>query len=253
MKDSIIQTKVSSVKVGHLTFEGLMDEGETFYIAQQQLAFIFQVIPTSAPKWLKLHLGRDCSLFSVKTNREEVEGKRVRSTEKAITLRDFERLLRKLDKSGNPIAESICDDLVGLSLTQLFSDAFKVKFEEEQRQEFLKTRQEGKQVRVSLTDAIKWHLEGNEVSDSKRHWIYINCSEAVNIGLFGRKASKMCIDFKVSDRSKLRDHLTADELRWLSEIEDLAARLIIYQSFEPVDAVKEAISRVAIPVVTRTA
>jgi hypothetical protein len=100
---------------------------------------------------------------------------------------------------------------------------------------------------------IAWYLERNETSDNKRHWIYINCSDAVNIGLFGRRASKLCVDFKVIDRSKLRDYLTTDELRWLSEIEDLASRLIMYQEYEPITAVKEAISRLAILKVDRTA
>lgn len=253
MKDSIIQTTVEPVKIGHLTIEGLMDEAENYYIAQQQVAAIFQVIPTSAPKWLKANTGKDCSLFSVKTNREATEGKRVRSTEKAIGLLDFERLLRKLDKAGNSIAESICDDLLGLSLQQLFCDAFEVKFEKEQRQEFLKVRQDGKQVRHSLTDAIKWYVDNHEVSEAKQQWIYHHCSEAANIGLFGRKASKLCIDFKVSDRSKLRNYLTTDELRWLTEIEDLAARLIMFQGFEPHPAVKEAVSRLAIVKVERVA
>jgi hypothetical protein len=116
-----------------------------------------------------------------------------------------------------------------------------------------KARVEGKRVRHSLTDAIAWYLEDNEVSNSKRHWIYINCSDAVNIGLFGRRASKLCVDFKVKDRSKLRDSLTTDELRWLSEIEDLASRLMMYQEYEPITAVKEAISRLAILKVDRTA
>lgn len=255
MKDCIIQANVAPVKVGHLTFEGLMDEKERYYIAQQQIATIFQIIPTSAPKWLKSNLAKDCSLFSVKTNREEVEGKRVRSTEKAIALNDFERLLRKLDKSGNSIAESICDDLIGLSLQQLFADAFKVKFEQEDRLKWLKDRQEGKQVRHTLTDAIKWYLETNAdtLSNGYIGFIYPNCSDLVNIGLFGRKSKRLCVDLKVSDRSKLRDALTADELRWLPEIEDLAARLIVYQGFEPMDAIKDAINRTAIPVVERIA
>lgn len=244
--NSIIRATVSPVKIGHLEIEGLMDESKTFAVGLPQVCSLFQILSKNASRDIKALLGNDFQFLKYKT---ELHPKAVN----ALGLRDFERLLRKLDKLGNESAEAMADDLVGLSLQQLFSDAFEIKFEEEQRQEYLKTRQEGKQVRHSLTDTIKWYIDNHEISDSKRHWIYINCSEAVNIGLFGRKASRMCIDLKISDRSKLRDYLTVDELRWLTEIEDLAARLIIYQEHEPMRAVKEAISRVAIPVVSRTA
>jgi hypothetical protein len=142
----------------------------------------------------------------------------------------------------------------------LFSDAFGIKFEEQQRQEFLKTRQEGKQVRLTLTNAIDWYLKEDAKKDEKHrrsanyvNFIFSNCSDLVNLGLFGRKSKRLCVDLKIEDRSQLRDFLTADELRWLSEIEDLGARLIVYQGFEPMDAVREAVSRVAIPKVDRTA
>jgi hypothetical protein len=58
-----------------------------------------------------------------------------------ILLPDFERLLRKLDKAGNKAAEQMVDDLVGLSMHQLFSDAFGQKFEKEERQAWLVDRQ----------------------------------------------------------------------------------------------------------------
>jgi hypothetical protein len=248
MKDSITQAEVSCVKVGHLEIEGLMDTDGKFAVAVPQICQLFQILSKNASRDIKALLGKDFQFLKYRT---ELHPKAVN----ALTLIDFERLLRKLDKASNPVAESICDDLVGLSLHQLFSDAFHVKFESDERQEHLKVRQESKLVRHNLTDAIKWYLNANAdtLSNSYVNFIYPNCSDLVNLGLFGRKSKRLCVDLKISDRSKLRDALKADELRWLTEIEDLAARLIVYQDYEPMDAVKEAISRVAIPVVDRTA
>lgn len=248
MKDCIIQANVAPVKVGHLEIEGLMDANECFAVAVPQICDLFQILVKNAGRDIKALLGKDFQFLKYKT---KLHPKAVN----AVTLVDFERLLRKLDKAGNPIAESMADDLVGLSLQQLFSDAFEIKFEQEERQKWLKDRQEGKQIRHTLTDAIKWYLNTNAdtLSNGYINFIYPNCSDLVNIGLFGRKSKRLCVDLKVSDRSKLRDALTADELRWLSEIEDLAARLIVYQGFEPMEAIKDAINRTAIPVVERIA
>jgi hypothetical protein len=58
-----------------------------------------------------------------------------------ILLPDFEKLLAKLDRGGNKAAQDMRDDLVGLALNQLFSDAFGQKFEKEERQAYLIDRQ----------------------------------------------------------------------------------------------------------------
>ena len=76
---NILTAQVATVKLGNLEFEGLKLEDGGYGIALQQVASLFQVIPTSAPKWLETRLGKGCSLFQCKTNRELTEGKRVRS------------------------------------------------------------------------------------------------------------------------------------------------------------------------------
>jgi hypothetical protein len=125
----VITAKVAQVPFGNLTIEGLLLEDGKFAVALQQAATLFQIIPTSAPKWLRTNLGKDSSLYQVKTNRPG----RIRKPETAISLLDFERLLRALDKANNPIAVNMSDALIGLSLTQLFSDAFEIEVTKEQR------------------------------------------------------------------------------------------------------------------------
>lgn len=250
---TILRASVAPVPIGLITIYGLMDENGDFYVGVPQAAALFETSTNTAARDFKRLMGKGFETSRLKTefNRNVTLG---------IPLLQFEKLAAKLDRKGNKVAQDFRDDLVGLSLRQLFSDAFGIKFEEKERQEFLKTRQEGKQVRLTLTDAIDWYLKENAKKDEKDrrsanyvNFIYSNCSDLVNLGLFGRKSKRLCIDLKVADRSKLRDFLTTDELRWLSEIEDLGARLIVYQGFEPMDAVREAVSRVAIPRVDRTA
>jgi len=135
MKNSIIRAIIAPVNIGYLSFEGLRSDLEEFGIAVPQVAALDLVPPNRSFKQLESLLGivfQSHQKWKTPLNPKAVN---------VLTLVDFERLLRKLDKAGNPVAESICDNLIGLSLHQLFSDAFKVKFEEEERQEFLKWRQ----------------------------------------------------------------------------------------------------------------
>jgi hypothetical protein len=161
MATDILTATVTAVPFGNLEIEGLLLQTGEFAVAQQQVASLFQVIPTSAPKWLEYNLGKGYSLFQIKTNREKIEGKRVRSTENALSLLDFEKLIVELTIKGNPIAANFTRQLVGLSLTQIFSDAFSIRFEKEERQAYLQARPEGKVTRRTMTDAIKAWCNGH--------------------------------------------------------------------------------------------
>lgn len=243
----ILTAKVTDVPIGHLAVSGLMAEDSSFYVGIPQIVDLNLIPPNRSAKQLQALSGIAFQTHKLKT---ELHPKAIN----AIALNDFGRVIVAFAKTGNIAAQELRDDLVGLSLYQLFSDAFKVKFEQEERQEHLKARQEGKQVRHTLTDAIDWYIKNTPgLSANYIQWVYVNCSDSVNLGLFGRKSKRVCVDLKVNDRSKLRDCLTTDELRWLSQIEELAARLIIYQGYEPLIAVKEAISRSVIPTVSRIA
>ena len=141
------------------------------------------------------------------------------------------------------------------SIERRADKAFGILRTEQERNERFQAREEGKKVRLDMTDAIQWYIEKHkdELSENAKHWMYKHCSDALNIGLFGRTAKKLCLDLKVKDRSKLRDALTTDELRWVSQVEELGARLVVYQGVKPLDAVKESLARNIIPVVDRKA
>lgn len=244
MTNNILKASVAPVKLGHLEFEGLLIENGEFAIAQQQVAAIFQVIPTSAPEWMKRNLGKDTSLwgFKVKTNREAVEGKRVRKSETALNLISFEKLLRKLDRKGNLIAQSIVDDLVGVSLQKLFSDAFHIKFESEEMQAWLEKRQESKELFWNLANAIDtWYTATKEERTRPAQNYYTSAFDSINRGLFGKSAAIIREELGVGKGELNRDHFSREAIRRITQIRDIAARKMTIDKLRPVDAVRYAL------------
>ena len=240
---SIVPRKatIAIVKMGILEIEGLRfeDNGE-YAIAQQQVATLFSVIPTSAPKWLKGILGAGFQLFRVTTDRNK--GTRQNRSESALSILDFERVVRALDRKGNEKAQAISDSLVGLALTQLFSDAFGIEFDKHDRQEYLTARLAGKITRRTLTDAIKEYLgKQNEVSENYRKWIYSNCSDKINLALFDKKASQLKKERSCKDNDALRDTHSKAELVLIDRIEGHAV-ILIDRGMEPQIAVSDAIA-----------
>jgi hypothetical protein len=97
---TILTAQVATVKLGNLEFEGLKLEDGGYGIALQQVASLFQVIPTSAPKWLEGLLGKDAQFKRAKTDRFKQRGKQ-NQTEKILTLEQFRQALLVLAGRGN--------------------------------------------------------------------------------------------------------------------------------------------------------
>jgi hypothetical protein len=126
---------IAQVSIGNLSVEGLMREDDgTFGIAIPQLASHDLVPPNRSLKQLnKLY----STAFQSHQWRTTLNPKAIN----IILLPDFEKLLFELALAGNKPAQLMARDLVGLALTQLFSDAFGLKFEKEKRQAYLIDRQ----------------------------------------------------------------------------------------------------------------
>lgn len=242
-QNKIQKAVVAQVVVGNLLVEGLMLPNGGFAIAVPQVIKLF---PNSVPqnrsaKQLKSLLGIDFPSHQVKS---ELNSKAVN----IILLEDLEKLIVTLARKGDEDAIELTINLVGLSLNQLFSDAFNIKFEQQERQNWLKIRQQGKQIRRTLTDSIKDWLSYHHTSDNQKRFIYATVTDMINLGIFNRKAQNLKSDWRCHNP---RDLMNDNELRWVSEVEDLAMRLIDYQGFTPYDATKEAINRLSIPLVSR--
>jgi len=241
MTTQIKTAKVTTVKLGNLEIEGLLIEDGSFGVAQQQVASLFSVIPTTAPKWLKARLDNGFQLFQVKTDRPKQDGKQNRA-ENVLTLTQFETLLRKLDREGNETARLMVDSMIGLSLTQLFSDAFNIKFDKEDRQEWLKARAKGKVTRRRLTDAIKEWCESNNCPEKLQPYI-IYCSDQINQKVFGKKAKELREEHGVKTNDLLRDKFTDDELTLIDRIEDRTMLTMDMLGIKPTDALVKIIER----------
>jgi prophage antirepressor-like protein len=109
--------------------------------------------------------------------------------------------------------------------------------------DWIKAREEGKEARRELTDAIKDYIDRHpELSASRKRFLYTNASEAINLGLFAVKAKRLKELLGVGTHQPLRDGLDKKELMCLNGIEFLAIQLIDCKDLDPVEAVKQAIA-----------
>lgn len=131
------KARITKVQIGSEFIDGIMLPNGDFGITVQQTASLFLTIPENATRDIKRLLGKGSELFQV-----QVSESGTNNNQKYLTLRQFEIVIAKLDRAGNKQAQDFRDMLLGLSLTQLWSDAFGVKFEREERTQYLINRQE---------------------------------------------------------------------------------------------------------------
>lgn len=147
-----IKADVTQVKVGFLTFEGLMNENGRFAVAVPQYADLFETSRNTASRDIKRLLGKGSKTSIVlekwKTpfNKTEVN---------VIPIEHWSDLIFELALSGNQKAIELSRLLQGMSWHQLFADAFGIKFEQEERQQWLITRMATKHDFRPLTDMLK--------------------------------------------------------------------------------------------------
>lgn len=108
--------------------------------------------------------------------------------------------------------------------------------------EWLAIRQQGKDERRRLTDAIKDYITRHpELSKNKAKFLYLNASEALNLGVFGQRSKQLKALLGLSEHGALRDKLTSQENSTLAALEFLACRFIDFEDLDPCLAVKKAI------------
>jgi hypothetical protein len=165
---------------------------------------------------------------------------------------DQVQLIWRLAEKECPLAEELIDNLIGLSIHQLFADAFDHHFENEERQAWLKTRQQGKLARRTLTDALAEYItQHSGMSDNEKKYLYANITNKIYQGIFARTAGKLRKDWDITkSKENPRDKMTEHELIYLLEVEELVMRLID-MGWEPYEAVECALDRLMIPVVER--
>jgi hypothetical protein len=148
-------------------------------------------------------------------------------------------ILQCLARSGNDGAWEILSVFAGLSLQQLFCDAFGEKFETAERQAWLQARYGAIEKRNEWTDSIKLYGETHEVSENWKRFIYANVSDRLNIALTGHKAAYWIEKFGCTSGT-LRENWN---FRLLSNIESIEkhATILVLRGREPMDALNAAI------------
>ena len=235
---SIIHAKISSVKIGSLTIQGLLFSDGSFGVAIPQLVDLGlisfgtpKITKNYASQSLKRLLGGDFRPHKVKVDS-------FNQLINALTLLQFEQLLVKLDRNGHKPAQEFRDALVGLSLVQLFHDAFGLEFAAIDRQNWLKARMESKALFWELTDSIKQYHLSRGVEPKFYH--YSNAMDAINRGLFGKTAKEMRAELGVTE-GLTRDNFGDKALRWLTTVQETAARYV-NEGKEPQQAVTEVMT-----------
>lgn len=147
---SILTATVTKVKIGPVSMDGLMSENGDFAIALPQVSEHFRFPNKHAARTVKPMLGEGFQFPKWKT---ELNPKAVN----VIPLAEMEKLILELALQGNEAAIAFSRALIGLSLHQLFCDAFGKKFEKEDRQRWLTERMESKHNFRPLTDQLQRH------------------------------------------------------------------------------------------------
>lgn len=108
------------------------------------------------------------------------------------------------------------------------------------REQWQTIRDASKEAFWTLGDAIKnYILRHPERSDKFRLFVFSNCQDCVNRGLFGKDAS--IIREELGVKNLLRDHYGQVSLKRIDLIQSLAAASIVHRDINPLDAVRSAL------------
>ncbi len=219
-----MKAKITTIPFGNLSIEGLLlpestKERPVFGVAVPQIASSFGITINHASRDFKRMMGDDFRPSKIAT---ELGNQKIN----VILLSDFEKLTALLAFSGNNKAKEFVLSLFGLSLHQLFCDAFSLKFEREDRQIWLIERQDGKKARREYTDMIKNLIDsGQEINYG---WLTLRLYQAIGIkGEYHqwKRDENAQIAFR-ENNINFRDQLNGETLRKLKEAELYCTQIV---------------------------
>jgi hypothetical protein len=251
MATTIISVRLETIQYGGWdSLEVAVDinaaDGKTLYLTTPTAETILNYRANSlreklASKSLKALLGKH---YNIGKFSGIIENKTKKGTPKVtlISLTDFikvavwESAINQNISITQILAAGFEDSIISIAYEQL-----DLELKLEDRQIRLASRLKSIDKRNEETDAIKWYMANNEVTDNYKQWIYVNVSDAVNKAIFGKTAKKLCEE-RQCDRNHLRDTHSAKDLDKISTIEKHAEKLILKLNTEPLQAIKEAIA-----------
>ena len=250
----IILAEAIDLKIADTVFDAIrIPETKEYRMSQSQILepigedkTWFSRLTRRYPKELRSLQGKGLTMLTQKVKYEK-NGTKTQAT--TWSLSDVRIIWRHFDRKGNEKAQRLIDLLTEDSLQDRFEQVWGERRTVEERSTWDKERLEGIELRLTLTDAIAIYKENHadELSENSKNWLFSNTTDAINLGIFERRAHQLRVDLSVPKSASLRDHMTWKELRFVSNAEDLAARLIVNEDMHPVAAAKEALRRLIIP------
>jgi hypothetical protein len=196
----MITAVVAKVQIGTVEIDGLMDEEGNFYVGMPQLTDINLMPRRRSAKQLEALSDK---AFSSQTDIVKLKTPLHSKGVNALPVKLVEKLLLKLAIRGNEKAIELMEALIGLSLHQLFSDAFGLKFEKDDRQRWLNCRFQTKHDFRALTDRLQKY--GFEKPEEYGKFIHLMQKK---IGLADGTRNKA--DYEILNKlQKAQDILTA--------------------------------------------
>jgi hypothetical protein len=239
-----MKAKKATVTIGHIEIDGYLTEDGKFGLSTAGLGRLCGFERTQSTS--KIMSNKRVKILAAKGFETY---KNVRCENLTLSLIELDwvpAVLQCLALSGNSLAEELLLVFAGLSLQQLFCDAFGQKFETQERQAWLQIRTQGIEKRNKWTDAIKAYGESHPVTETWQKWIYCNVSDRLNTALTGHKAKHWC-DLLECTPGTLRDNWTPSHLSNVEAIERHATVLCI-RGMEPMDALEASVQFFDLPV-----
>lgn len=242
------KSKVTQVSFGLRKFDGLLVDANVdpilFGIGVPQIGDLFpktfqrknggfKTHNNYSAQTLKRIMGKG---FKTHKHATELSG---RNKTNVVYLPDFEKVLLKLAFRGDTDAQEWLEELAGLSLHQLFCDAFGVRFEKEERQNLLIKRQVNKDSFWFITDHIKAYCDRHEIEPvTDKFNYYQQAMIAINQAVIGRNACEVRDALQVHSQAELiRDYYNREIIDIITVLQKSAGKRIDRKDMEPLQAI----------------
>ena len=196
---------VSQIDLGFAKFEGLMLPDGSYAIGVSQIAELMQSAKDHSSRDIKALLGKGFQFAKIAS---ELNPKAVN----IVDLITFRKIIRALDKQGNPVASALVDAFIEESIDRRYDTAFGKKVTESERNQILAQRMKRLIARRGWTDILQErHIEcyGSKPTPKQfRDW-----TVRVNQALFTKT------HFKCD-----RDNMQAEEQSIIETFEKMAVR-----------------------------
>lgn len=242
------RAKITNVQIGNVSIEGIMLPDGTFAIAFPQVYELFNLKQKHANREILWLLATQSKGLTVPQTKDKISVKDLRAmaltvpqtfkTEvndrglNILTLDEFNDIVSELVISGNKEAIAFTRLTRRLILEQLWSDAFGIRFEKEERQAWMKERQAGKTDRRSITDATQYLINKGERLNYGDITLEVYDGAGV---LNAYRAYK-----KVYKDAKFRNTLSKEELKKVAKMEELTADYVMVDEMDIYGAMEKA-------------